>query len=315
MARPRLQIQCEERGASRPCERLVLVKQTCARIGFTRSTRRFCARLSPLEFYLGKITAFNCPAHQRDADVDSLADRVSGLAESIREDVGLAAPAYDLRVTEPIRGPASSVLILLHGFGGMATDWDAPIALMRAKGFSRTRFIAPQAPEGVLEALNSTGPSWFDIPSRSIDGPQATEQIIAAARNIANIIEVQHRVHGVAYEKIAVMGFSQGAALTLTVYLRHRVAAAVALSGFVPIVDTYPAGLSLESAAAPVLLFHGDRDVIVPVEAARLSEIALMAFGRDVVYTEFEREEHGLRGTFDYVAERAFVLFKSLFIG
>jgi acetyl esterase/lipase len=52
--------------------------------------------------------------------------------------------------------------------------------------------------------------------------------------------------------------------------------------------------LRIDSKTVPFLIFHGDKDTIVPVEQSRLMETALKQAGRPVTYVELKGEGHGL---------------------
>ena len=73
--------------------------------------------------------------------------------------------------------------------------------------------------------------------------------------------------------------------------------------------------LRLDNKTAPFLIFHGDKDTIVPVEQSRLMERALKKAGLPVTYVEFKDEGHGLggKGNLDrFKSETAAFLEKSL---
>jgi len=182
------------------------------------------------------------------------------------------------------------------------------VAFARAMGFERTRFIAPQALNGTVELFPGPDrPSWF--PLLPLDQPEAEEEVIEAATNVANIADIQHFVHGIPYDRIAVVGNSQGGGLALTSYLRFPFAGCVVVGGYLPIRTTYPAALSSEGADAPVLFYHGSNDEVIPVRFGRLSAEIVRGLGRNVTYLEFE-DSHTLVASFEFTIERT-----ALFLG
>jgi phospholipase/carboxylesterase len=88
-------------------------------------------------------------------------------------------------------------------------------------------------------------------------------------------------------EKISLVGFSQGAALSYTYALLHpdRVSAVAGLSGFLPdgvmpLIREHP----LEDM--PIFVTHGNQDELVPIERARKSVDLLEEAGAQVTYCE-----------------------------
>lgn len=273
-----------------------------------------CASLPPLLATQRHLAALVCPWRPPFfAHIHTHLSRLNArLASAIRKNARLPPPAYALKVVDPPL-QTRSVLILAHGLGRTPADLEHYISLHRAQ-LPHTRFILPQANNHTVSAIPGPArPSWFDILSLRMDGPQATAQIIAAARNMANIAEIQHVVHGVPYSKIVIAGLSQGGALALTAYLRHPFASCISISGFLPIAHTYPAALHDGSRTSPGLLFHGDADKLVPVLAGRMTADAMLGFGRNVSYVEFEGDEHLVPDSFDVVVQKMVGLLRETF--
>jgi phospholipase/carboxylesterase len=82
--------------------------------------------------------------------------------------------------------------------------------------------------------------------------------------------------HGLPGEKLALMGFSQGAMMTLACGLRRSPAPAALLAFSGRLAYPLPASLG---AAPPVLLVHGEADEVVPASGSREAESALRAQG------------------------------------
>jgi phospholipase/carboxylesterase len=83
-------------------------------------------------------------------------------------------------------------------------------------------------------------------------------------------------------------GFSQGAVMSYALGLgagRPRPAGILALSGFIPTVDSF--SLDLETAAGlPVAIGHGAYDPVISVEFGRDARDRLTAAGAEVTYRE-----------------------------
>src|SRR5437667_563239 len=118
----------------------------------------------------------------------------------------------------PAPGAARLVVILVHGRGGSAADM---IALAGEFGAEDVAYVAPEAFEH----------TWYP---RSFLAPIAdNEPDLASALNVLATLVDDLRTARVGSERVALLGFSQGACLTLEYSARHpkRYAAIVGLSG------------------------------------------------------------------------------------
>lgn len=230
---------------------------------------------------------------------------LAAAGEKAREALGLPRPAYKTLTLEPVGAVANSVLIALHGFGGTAASFLAQAEQIGATGQLRgARFVFVQAPAVYSLASGVRVPSWFENEDR--------EQVVSAANNIDALAEIQRRVYGIRAKRVFLFGVSQGGALALTVYLRHKVGAAFIFSGFLPIAETYPEEMTTDSADAPVVMVHGAKDSVVPVQFARQTRDLLVALQRPVRYIEFASEGHRLVGVQGQVFSEAFRLFRGV---
>lgn len=223
--------------------------------------------------------------------------------------LGLRPPAYPLRVVESKRDVPDTVVVLLHGAGltntGLVPSAQSVVDEARGAVF---RFVLPQAPTEFLTSANLSLPIWYDATGDLADGPWERGQILRAARNVHDLIRLQTEVFGIGKERVFVAGFSQGGSVAATVYLRYRVAAAILVSSFLPMRDSYPAEMTDASAAAPVVMFQGTADEMLPVEIARKTRDTLRRLGRDVRYVEYPGEKHALAGVVEDVTMRFFEL-------
>jgi phospholipase/carboxylesterase len=169
----------------------------------------------------------------------------------------------------PRFGPASggapdSLVLLLHGVGADGFDL-IDLAPVWAEALPRTLFIAPHAPFPFQGA--PFGRQWFDITDRT---PARLE---AGLRHAAGILGDFTRDElarlGLGGDRLALMGFSQGAMVALFAGLRGAVpapASILAYSGALLAVESFSAEIT---ARPPVLLVHGEADEVVPAMASR----------------------------------------------
>lgn len=169
----------------------------------------------------------------------------------------------------PARGPASHLVVLLHGYGAdgedlisLAPHWQALLPT--------AAFVAPNAPARVPGSPR--GFQWFGL-SRMDPGELETG-LNAAAPLLEAFLDQELARLGLASDRLALVGFSQGTMLALHVGLRRMAAAIVGFSGL--LASPPPSG---QSTFPPVLLAHGDADQVIPVEAMFAAAVELGAAG------------------------------------
>jgi predicted esterase len=152
--------------------------------------------------------------------------------------------------------------ILIHGRGASAEDI---LGLAREFATTDVAYLAPQA------AGNSWYPYSFLTPL-----PQNEPWLTSALGVIGGLVQALGE-QGVPSERVAILGFSQGACLTLEFVARHarRYAAAIGLSGGLigppGTPRVYPGSLD----GTPVFLGCSDVDAHIPVDRVRESAAVL----------------------------------------
>jgi len=176
---------------------------------------------------------------------------------------------------------AAGTLVLLHGRNASAHDM---IALYRELADERFAAMAPQA------ALNTWYPNSFLAPIA------ANQPWLDSALERVESIVAEVLARKVASKRIVVMGFSQGACLTLEFVARHprRYGAIIGLTGgLIGPAGTprkYPGSL----AETPVFLGSGDPDSHVPFERVRETEQVLTKMGGMVELRRYPGMGHGI---------------------
>ena len=117
--------------------------------------------------------------------------------------------------------------------------WASAMAQIRP---AHVKVICPTAPTMPVTLNNGFRmPSWFDLRTLDVGGPEDVDGIKSAARNVHDMIEKE--VHaGIAPSNIMIGGFSQGGALALYSALTYpqKIAGVVALSGWLPLHKNFP---------------------------------------------------------------------------
>lgn len=175
----------------------------------------------------------------------------------------------------PANGAAPDALVVLvHGFGADGQDL-IDLAAVWAEVLPGALFVAPDGPEPC--AGGPFGRQWFSLWDRS--APQLAAGVAGAATVLAPFVMAEAARLGLAPDRVALMGFSQGAMTVLETGLcgaLPEVACLLAYSGGMIGADR----LAERCAARPaVLLVHGEADEVVPVAASRMAESALAEAG------------------------------------
>jgi phospholipase/carboxylesterase len=168
-------------------------------------------------------------------------------------------------------GRAAHLVVILHGVAANGNDV-LYLARFWQKLLPEAEFIAPDAPFPCDYA--PTGRQWFSLEDR------APEKLLAGLRQADSIL-VRYLDELLADRKLedarlALAGFSQGAAMALYTGLRRQkqIAGVAGFSGALP-----PGGALLEDIRSrpPVLLVHGEADDAIPFQAMTATKAMLEA--------------------------------------
>jgi phospholipase/carboxylesterase len=176
----------------------------------------------------------------------------------------------------PKSGQAKQLVVLLHGYGD---DGNGLIDIGRAwqRWLPDTAFVAPHAPERCAGA--PFGRQWFPLTFR--DPHERWRGVTMAAPGLDAFLDEELARTNVPATKLALVGFSQGTMMALHIGLRRAQtpAAIVAFSGMVVLEEGKgPETLKAQlRSKPPILLVHGDRDDVIPVDALFLSTDILAA--------------------------------------
>lgn len=183
----------------------------------------------------------------------------------------------------PARGPATHLVVLVHGYGadgqdliGLAEHWRGLLPTVA--------FAAPNAPARVP---GSSGYQWFPI-SR-IDPHEMQKGVEVAGPVLDAYLDAELARLGLPPERLALVGFSQGTMLSLHLGLRRKVkpAAIVGFSGLLP-------GAPPGGEIPPILLTHGDSDTVIPPQAMFLAANQLGVAGARVQWHLARGMGHGI---------------------
>ena len=174
---------------------------------------------------------------------------------------GLSGPSL-----EPTSGHTKRLVVFLHGYGADGNDL---IDIGRAWQplLPDTAFVSPHAPEPCGQA--PVGRQWFGLTFRDPD--ERWVGVNQAAPALQAFLDAELARRQLPPDALALVGFSQGTMMSLHAGLRRNVApkAIVGYSGmFIMPNDGPPETVEGEiTSRPPVLLVHGDRDELIPVQA------------------------------------------------
>ena len=164
----------------------------------------------------------------------------------------------------PRAGKAKQLVVFLHGYGADGNDL-IEIGRAWAGLLPDAAFVSPHAPRPCGQA--PMGREWFPLTFRDPNERWTGVQMAAPILNA--FLDAELNRLQLPPSALALVGFSQGTMMALHVGLRRPVAAIVGFSGMLVV----PENVDPDSFAAeivdrpPVLLVHGDRDDLIPVQA------------------------------------------------
>ena len=156
--------------------------------------------------------------------------------------------------------------MFLHGYGADGNDL---IEIGRAwqELLPDAAFVSPHAPEPCAQA--PVGRQWFGLTFRDPD--ERWRGVTKAGPVLDRFLDAELARRNLPAGALALVGFSQGTMMSLHVGLRRAVAPAaiVGYSGMLVLPkDGPPETVAADvRARPPVLLVHGDRDDLIPVQA------------------------------------------------
>lgn len=187
-------------------------------------------------------------------------------------------------VTDP--NPQASVIVL-HGLGADGNDF-VPVAQMLNPGVG-VRYVFPHAPMMPVTINNGyVMRAWYDIRNADL-AQREDEDGLRQSMAMINALIDREIERGIPSEKIVLMGFSQGCAMTLMTGLRQpqKLAGLIGLSGYLPIAATTEAERNPANQDTPIFLAHGRLDPVVPIDRAIASRDLLQQLGHSVEWHEY----------------------------
>lgn len=155
------------------------------------------------------------------------------------------------------------------------------------------KVICPTAP--TMPVTLNAGfrmPSWFDLKTLDMYGPEDADGILAATKNVQQLIQTEISA-GISPNRIIVGGFSQGGALALHAGLTFSepLGGIIGLSCWLPLHKTFPAAKKTADSV-PIFQCHGEVDPVVPYKFGQLSHYSLKTFMTNAQFASYKDLSH-----------------------
>jgi predicted esterase len=177
---------------------------------------------------------------------------------------------------------ADAAVILIHGRGATAESILGLAGMIDREHDRKITWLAPQAPNSTWYPLPFMEPLETNEPQRS-NALALIDSLVATATDA-----------GIAPERVGIVGFSQGACLSLEHALvgDHRPAFVGALSGGVMGPEGDPRAVQGSREGLHVFIGCGDRDGHIPITRAEDSATLFENAGATVDYRRYDGMDH-----------------------
>ncbi|WP_206997719.1 alpha/beta hydrolase [Trinickia mobilis] len=155
----------------------------------------------------------------------------------------------------PLEGPAQSLVVLLHGVGGSARDL-LPLADSWCRALPDTAFASLDGSEAFDGGAG--GRQWFS--RREIDESRRPLRVANAYPALYRMLSEELARHGLDFDCLAIVGFSEGSIMAL-----HHVATNAAGAAAVVAYSGRLASPIVAKSRTPITIVHGTDDDVVPV--------------------------------------------------
>lgn len=186
----------------------------------------------------------------------------------------------DAVVINPAQKP-QACLIWLHGLGADGHDFEPLIPELRIVDEIGVRVVLPHAPPRPVTINGGmVMRAWYDVLSPDFRIAEDARGIRQSEQQLLALIDSEV-ANGIPAERIVLAGFSQGGAMVLHTGVRHprRLAGILALSCYLPLLESLARESSAASRPVPIMMAHGVADPLIPLQLAQQSRDQLRQLG------------------------------------
>lgn len=189
----------------------------------------------------------------------------------------------------PASGQPEQLMLLFHGVGANAADL-APLAEHLQREFPQAALLAFDGIEPFDGDPSGTARQWFSI--QGVTEANRAARIDAVVPLVAALVEAAQSATGLGPQATALVGFSQGAIVSLAAVQAHdglagRVLAFAGRYAVLP--DSAPQHTTLH-------FFHGGADAVIPVQHAKDAMQRLANLNGDATIDIAENAGHEING-------------------
>lgn len=168
----------------------------------------------------------------------------------------------------PKSGKADALVVFLHGYGADGRDL-IDLGQQWQNWLPNVAFVSPHAPEPC--GMSPMGRQWFPLTMR--DPSERWRGVVGARPSLDAFLDEELQRLNLTPDRLALVGFSQGTMMALHTGLRRAISPAAILGYSGVLVG--PEHLAEATGNPKILLVHGDRDEVIPLEALFMSADAL----------------------------------------
>lgn len=190
-------------------------------------------------------------------------------------------------------GEVRAIVIWLHGLGADGHDFEPIVSELDLPNDHGIRFVFPHAP---MRAITINGGfvmrGWYDIKDGNLSLEEDEKGIRKSAELVSALIEKEMQQYSLPANRVLLAGFSQGGAIVLHTALRHpeTLAGVMALSTYVPILNSVEKERAEENSGIDIFMAHGNYDPIVALPHAQNSRDKLESLGYQVEWHSYNME-------------------------
>ncbi|MDD5753724.1 MAG: carboxylesterase [Methylococcales bacterium] len=198
---------------------------------------------------------------------------------------------------ETVEIPATSShkysVIWLHGLGADGHDFENIVPELHLIDSTSVHFIFPHAPiQKITINHGAEMRAWYDILSMN---ELNREVDFAGIERSAKLIDqlIQKEINsGIPSKNILLVGFSQGGVLALHTGLRFNqpLAGIIALSAYLPTLDSLKTQRSEANNHTPIFMAHGIIDSVVAIEMGKAAFDGLKTMGYSIQWHDYVME-------------------------
>ncbi len=187
----------------------------------------------------------------------------------------------------PVARP-EALVVILHGVGSSAASMQPLVQALATAAPN----LAVAAPDGTDRFdMGPVGRQWFSV--RGVTEANRAGRVDECIPAISALVDTIHKPLGLPAERVALVGFSQGAIIALQIAAtREPPAAVVAFAGRLATQIT-----SDPVRKPPILFSHGAQDAVIPEHEARHALQAFAAAGFPVELRVRPDQGHGIDAT------------------